>query len=129
MEKKIEYIVKQWIQKAENDFQAIKNEFNSDKPVTDIICFHAQQVVEKYLKLYLIINNEKPLKTHNIALLLNECIKFNKDFKTLYGIEYLSDYAVDLRYPDNFYIPEFEEAKEAYNDAEMVRNFVRKLIS
>ena len=128
MEKNLKDIANHWIKKAENDFQAIINEFNSEKPVTDIICFHSQQVVEKYLKLFLVIHKIKPIKTHNIALLLTECERLNEDFKDLQGVEYLSNYAIDLRYPDNFYIPGIEEAKEAFKNAKKVRNFVRKLI-
>lgn len=36
----------------------------------------------------------------------------------------LTLYAVDIRYPDDFYTPTYEEAKEAIEIAEAVKNFV-----
>ena len=42
MGKKLRELVKQWIMKADHDLMAIENELNSENPVTDIICFHAQ---------------------------------------------------------------------------------------
>ncbi len=40
---------KKWIKKAENDMKVAKDELNTENPVTDAICFHAQQAVEKLL--------------------------------------------------------------------------------
>lgn len=46
--------IHKWIIKAENDLKTAKGEFSTKNPVTDTICFHCQQCVEKYLKAYLI---------------------------------------------------------------------------
>jgi len=124
MEKELIEILKLWQRKADNDLKSIANELSCDDPVTDVICFHAQQATEKFLKLFLISKNLDPIKTHNIGVLLYKCIEIDESFKSLSSIEYLSDYAVELRYPDSFYIPELEEAKEAYEDALKVRTFV-----
>ncbi len=35
-----------WIQKADHDLKIAKDEYGTDDPVTDMICFHAQQCVE-----------------------------------------------------------------------------------
>lgn len=81
--------------------------------VTEIVCFHCQQAVEKYLKALLIYNkNDNIPKTHNIDLLLNLCTKYDKDFIIYTGTE-LTTYAVDLRYPDTLYIPTKEQMEEA----------------
>lgn len=120
-------LLKQWYIKANNDLKSIENEFSCEEPITDVICFHSQQAVEKLFKLYILFQKEKLLKTHNIAILLKECISLNPKFKILKGIEYLTDYAVELRYPDNFYIPDLEEAQEAYADANRVKNFIDNL--
>ncbi len=81
--------------------------------VTEIVCFHCQQAVEKYLKAFLIYKKVEIVpKTHNIDLLLNLCAKFDKDFIIYTGTE-LTTYAVDLRYPDVLYIPNKEEMNEA----------------
>jgi HEPN domain-containing protein len=120
----IDRIIAQWLIKADNDYKTIENEFSSVEPVTDSICYHAQQGAEKYLKLFLVANGIDPLKTHNITILIRECEKIDSEFSCLVGTDYLSDYAVELRYPDSFYIPVLEESKEAYESAKRVRDFV-----
>ena len=50
MDENLIRLVKQWHIKADNDLATVGNEFNSENPVTDAICFHSQQAVEKYLK-------------------------------------------------------------------------------
>ena len=47
-------LVKAWITKAEKDLLSVEHELSFDNPVTESICFHCQQTVEKYLKTYLI---------------------------------------------------------------------------
>lgn len=51
-------------------------------------------------------------KTHNIDFLLNKCKTYNKELEKYMGNS-LTDYAVDLRYPDTRYVPTIEETKEA----------------
>ena len=81
--------------------------------VTEIVCFHCQQAVEKYLKALLINKgHDKIPKTHNIDLLLNLCRKYDENFVIYAGTE-LTSYAVDLRYPDILYIPNKEETGQA----------------
>jgi len=70
---------------------------NSNEPVTDSICYHAQQAAEKYLKLFLVSTGKEPAKSHNIAFLKNACESINPAFLKLTNIEYLTDYAVDTQ--------------------------------
>lgn len=120
--------IKNWLIKADNDPKVAKNELNIDKPVTDVICFHAQQCVEKYLKAYLGLNDVEFRKTHNIAELIELCKDKDQEFSGLYElrVQELTTYATELRYPEYFYIPSLEEAKEAVIIAEHVRDFVLK---
>lgn len=39
-----------WCQKADTDLKVANYEIEHDDPALDIICFHAQQASEKYLK-------------------------------------------------------------------------------
>lgn len=95
--------------------------------VTDTICFHSQQTVEKLLKAYLVTKKKEFAKTHNLKALLKLCIEEDKEFNKI-NVDKLSFYAVELRYPDDFYIPTVEEAKGSYKIAEKVKKFVlRKL--
>ncbi len=61
-------LVRNWLIKANNDIRIIQNEFSlpESKLVTDGICFHSQQAVEKFLKSYLISKNIEFSKTHNL---------------------------------------------------------------
>ena len=44
--------VKKWLLLADGDSKTAKDEFDTENPVTNTICFHAQQCVEKYLKAF-----------------------------------------------------------------------------
>ncbi len=129
MDEKLEKLLSFWKIKADNDIKTIENELKSEEPVTDSICYHSQQAAEKYLKLFLVSEGIEPARSHNIAFLKNECEKNNSAFSKLTDIEYLTDYAVDLRYPDNFYIPSLEEAKDAYLDTLKVKKFICKILN
>lgn len=128
MDEGLKDLIGKWIIKADNDLKTAKQGLESEEPVTDSICFHCQQSVEKYLKLFLQAKNKKPEPIHSISILLQQCIAEEPSFEKLTGIEYLTDYAVTLRYPDDFYIPEIEEAKEAYSLALKVKDFVLERI-
>lgn len=106
-----EYVEK-WLIKARNDIKVAENElsFNKNEIITEAVCFHAQQAAEKFLKAYLITKNIDFGKTHNLEYLIELCSKEDADFKTL-DTGNLSFYAVEARYPDNFYIPSTEEAE------------------
>lgn len=101
----------------------------AEKPITDTICFHCQQTVEKYLKLFLIFKGTSPEKIHSIAALLFERIRLDPDFAALEGIESLTDYSVSVRYPDEFYIPSLEETEYAIKAAIKVRDFINNKIN
>lgn len=124
MDAKLKKLIQQWHIKAENDLTTANNEFKADKTVTDAICFHSQQSVEKYLKSYLIAQQIPIRNTHNITEILRLCIKIDADFRNLNFAIVLTNYAVEIRYPDDFYIPDIDEAKEAYEMALKVKEFV-----
>lgn len=120
--------VKQWIIKAESDITIAGKDLKTDTPVTDAICFHAQQAAEKYLKAYLVFKDIEPEKTHKIERLVLTCMTLDATFSALKNADILTEYAVEFRYPDEFYIPDIEEAKEAYNLALKVKAFVLERI-
>ncbi len=125
-----EEIVKNWIKKADNDYKTGNDELMTDNPATDMVCFHMQQCVEKYLKAYLISYNKHFRKTHDIAELTELCKETDAEFETLYKLraDKLNRYGVEVRYPDDFYEPTIEEAKEAVEIAKKVKEFMEKRI-
>jgi HEPN domain-containing protein len=115
---------------AEGDLKTAEDELSTTEPFTNTICFHSQQCVEKYLKAYLSFVGKPFRKTHDISELIELCKEVDEEFEILYSLNAakLTRYAVDIRYPDEFYIPSIEEAKEALEIAKKVRNFIiRKL--
>jgi HEPN domain-containing protein len=118
--------IKKWILKAENDLKIAKDEILTENPATDAICFHAQQFVEKYLKAYLISKDKDISKTHDILFLIKQCLLIDNEFNYLLELnaDSLTSYAVEIRYPDDFYFPSLEEAKEAIEICEKVKQFV-----
>jgi len=121
-----EEIVGLWCLKADNDLKAGKDELATGNPATDTVCFHMQQCVEKYLKAFLVSNGKEITPTHNLALVIQQCINIDPSFERLklINVALLTAYAVDLRYPDNFYMPTEPESQKAVGIAEDVRNFV-----
>lgn len=119
-------VVRKWILKAENDLKIGKDEMLTEEPATDPVCFHMQQCVEKYLKAFLIYHNQEIRKTHDIAELLTMCLEIDDTFHKLFDINAheLTDFAIEVRYPDELYFPSIEETKEAIDIAEKVKEFV-----
>ena len=91
--------------------------------VTEAICFHSHQAVEKFLKAYLVTKNIEFGKTHNLEYLLELCAKSDADFQKV-EVGNLTYYAVEVRYPDEFYTPTRSEAVESVELASKVKEFV-----
>lgn len=117
-----------WIIKADNDIKVIQNLLDASEVITDAICFHSQQAAEKYLKAYLVSKGIDPDKTHKIERLIETCLKFEPSFIVLKDAVLLTEYAVEFRYPDDFYIPDEDEAHNAFRLAMAVKDFIMKKI-
>ena len=126
----IEHLVEQWIKIAERDLLTAKQGLEADMVLTDTICFHCQQAAEKYLKAFLVKKQIEFTKTHSLMNLLNLCATGDNSFKEeLSEADNLTDYAVEIRYPDDWYEPTEEETKQAYELALKVKEFVLKKLS
>lgn len=119
--------VKKWLFKSLKDYKTIENEFRlpEEDIVTSNVCFHAQQFVEAA---YLTFKNKDFGRTHNLEFLLNLCSKEDKDFEKL-DVGDLTFYAVEIRYPDEFYTPTLDEAKKAFDIEKKVKDFIFKKLS
>jgi hypothetical protein len=63
-------VTRQWLRKAENDLRAARHLFTLKPLLTDEICFHAQQAIEKFLKSLLAEQGLSIQKTHDLTILL-----------------------------------------------------------
>ena len=117
-------LIRGWLEKARRDLVIAKKELDSERPFTDIVCFHAQQAAEKYLKAYLLWEGIEFPKTHTLEDLVLLAGQRDPTFLALKdSVAILTPYAVETRYPE-FEEPRVEDAKEAVEIAEEVRGFV-----
>ena len=117
-------LTKEWVNKAEKDFQVAKREFAAKPPEYDAVCFHSQQCVEKYMKAVLQENNIFFEKTHDLDVLLEKCKAFIPGLASLkQELVELSSFAVEIRYPGAEATG--EEAEKYLSVAEAVRKIIR----
>lgn len=125
MNEETKQYIRQWIAKAADDLIVIEKLTQFEVVATSAVCFHCQQVVEKYLKAYLIANGVEIRKTHNIEFLLAECEEFDADFGEIDPKD-LNDFGVDVRYPGDIYSPSIEETLEHKQIALEVKELVER---
>jgi HEPN domain-containing protein len=131
MNEETQNYIRQWISKANDDLIVIDKLTEFEIIAPSAICFHCQQVVEKYLKAFLIANGVEIRKTHNIEFLLVECEEIDSDFSSIDPKD-LNDFGVDIRYPGDLYIPSDEETLDhkqiALDVKELVEQKLKHLI-
>ena len=117
-------IVLNWFRFADMDFDTAEVLQTSRPEHFEIICFHCQQAVEKYLKGYLIFHGvEKPPKIHDLIELCNMCADKDDSFDSiLEKCDYLTQFGVQPRYPDEIDIDE-HGTKKAIQYASDIKNF------
>jgi HEPN domain-containing protein len=121
--------LQQWIAKAENDLLSIENNLHAEKIPWDIVCFHAQQYVEKYLKAYLVNRGESPPHMHDLSALVNLCSRFDVSLKRWDDdCAELTQYAVLARYPGRFE-PTREEALAMFEAAKRIVAAIKDCLS
>jgi HEPN domain-containing protein len=114
-------IARQWLAKAKNDLLNADNNLKSEEVPFDTVCFHCQQAAEKILKAYLVGNGQSYPITHDLFLILEKILPLNKDAENLRdALAILMPYAVEIRYPDDWFTPTEEDAREAREAAEHI---------
>ena len=89
-----------WVAKAENDLLNIENNIGAGRVPWDTVCFHAQQVAEKYLKALLVRQRTPFPRTHDLEALLTLCLRERPALAFLReDCIRLTTYAVGVRYP------------------------------
>jgi HEPN domain-containing protein len=92
-------IVKEWIEKAEQDFNFALASLEFDDFFAQI-CFHFQQSAEKYLKAFIIAYDLEFRPVHNLIELLEICRQKEPKIKEIEeACRYLNPFYVDTRYP------------------------------
>jgi HEPN domain-containing protein len=93
-------ITREWVRKAEDDYQAAELLAAGHPLLHDQVCFHCQQCVEKYLKALLDEAGVAFSKTHDLVALLELLLPLYALLNRYRrGMRFLTDFAVDPRYP------------------------------
>lgn len=121
------HVVGQWVEKAEEDLINARHTLTlREHCPLSTVCFHAQQVVEKYLKALLTLQGRPFPKSHDLL----EIFRRLQDGPMLpinpVDLGILNRYAVEARYPGDWEPITREEAEEAVLLAERVRAEVRQ---
>jgi len=117
-----------WLSIAHEDLSAAKVLLKSD--LFSSVTFHSQQAAEKSLKGYLACKQQKIIKTHDLMRLVDLCKKIDGDFKNMYDFaKQLNPFSTKFRYPTEFDIPDFSDAKMTIKHAQKIVRFVIKKIS
>ncbi|RJQ52594.1 MAG: HEPN domain-containing protein [Nitrospiraceae bacterium] len=119
----------EWTSKAEQDYQtAMTMARKRKKPVPDVVGFHSQQCIEKYLKAFLISKKLDFPKTHDLIELLEIAIAkdplievYRKDLRIL------NPFSVQFRYPGES--ATLKESETALKTMKKVRKFFRERLS
>ena len=123
--------VEEWVRLADKDLCAAEILLKDEYPLTNIVAFHCQQTIEKYLKALSIEKDIQVIKTHDL-IKLNGMIKETKDIgldeKKLITINELY---IESRYPGELgLLPDgmlsYEQAKELLEYAKEVKEIIKR---
>ena len=121
--------VRQWLSRAEEDFNAAKSLITYGASFISTVCFHSQQAAEKYLKAFLTYHQVEFPKTHDIDELLDMIAPIDSKLsESLRDVIMLTNYGVDVRYPGDFPDVTSGDAQQAIQMAEKVRRLVLELL-
>ncbi len=131
----LKILAEEWIEKGTHDLDTARREFKYGG-WEDIICFHCQQAIEKYLKAYLTscginIGKLRKWQIHDLSKLVSECQKLDSDFQIIKeGCFQLNPYYIESRYPLG--VPKVysqEETKKAIEIVEYIVEFIKRKIT
>ena len=124
---KINPLTLEWVERAEGDFNAAMQLYRGPDPVNHVICFLAQQCVEKYLKAWLQEMNIPIIRTHNLTQLLDLIGPSIPEWKA-WKVELsdLSEFAVETRYLAD--TPSLNDVERSMETCEKVHNAIRTVL-
>jgi HEPN domain-containing protein len=115
-----------WLNKGDKDLRLAELSLAEGPNFSDMVCYHAQQCAEKYLKGYLVANQREFPPTHLLSQLVALCRQLDDRFVAIADpATELQEYATAVRYPsDEFGAPSLDAAQTALAQAMMIRDFV-----
>jgi len=122
--------VVRWLEFAEIDLKAAKT-LLEEGSLSSVVCFHAQQSVEKCLKALIESRGLNPPKSHDLLMLhgrVDDVIKLDED-----TLAKLNQVYIDTRYPASLGslpegMPDIEDAESFYDFASSVLVQVKNVL-
>ena len=94
-------LVAEWLKHADDDIDTALLLKEMRPQHYEIICYHCEQAVEKYLKGFLVSKEQMPPRTHDLNNLCDLCSNHDHDFLQLQPqCSYLTPFAVQPKYPN-----------------------------
>ena len=119
-------LVKGWIFYAEEDFRNAEHTLTlKENCPFSTVCFHAQQVVEKYIKAFLTLRTIPFARTHDIENLIHQLPEEIQLSLSVEEQRLLTDYATVSRYPGEWEPINRSDAKSAVELAVKVRKIIQ----
>lgn len=118
-----------WIAKADLDLRSAEH-LNTGDDFFEVVCFHCQQAVEKYLKALLSHYGEIP-RTHDLTLLtrmLERELGISLNERIWECAEFLDPFSVQIRYPGDMDVSE-RDAKHALELARFTKRYIKAFLS
>lgn len=123
-------IIKEWLSKADEDFDFAVINLKEGNNFYAQICFHFHQAAEKYLKAFIIAYDLELDKIHNLVTLIKRCAAKETSFLSLldYSI-FLNTFYIDTRYPVHWPTDHTKEkALKAKECAEKIANTIKEYL-
>lgn len=111
-----------WLARAKEDAIAIESLLQGRPRVSwTAVAFHAQQLAEKHLKVFFVIQHARPPRTHSLTTLIDQLASSGYGMSDLRGdAELLEQYAVEPRYPGDVAIPDERAGRAALEAAQRI---------
>ena len=117
----VEEFCKQWLLKAQEDWDAVEMLISQENAPAGVVCFHCQQHVEKLIKAVLVKQRVEFPKTHDILRLIELAQDILPGLRKLSRFaDDLSAHGVDTRYPSDVKIVDKAEMNRV---VEIARKF------
>ena len=116
---------KSWFLRGDEDLSLIAAVSDEKDVSPNLICFHAQQAGEKYLKGFLAYHELHVRKVHDLQVLVEDCKTVDPAFVDLEeSVEFLNQFYIESRYPDDYTEFSSDEAREATEAAQKIKKFI-----
>ncbi len=126
MAKELKQVAMEWFERGDRDIETAQLLYD-ERGYTDVIAYHIQQAIEKYLKGYLVLNGQRPPWVHELDTLLNLVSKSEPDLYSPFIdlCEKATRYYLEERYPPG---PPSEYSREEVKaDLDLTWQFVKTI--